>query len=102
MPSWRKSEADKNRLDNLTGTVRAKEPVHQEELTAPALRRSHGMQVTSSMDFVKPQSFQHAYRCMNGSMGSAIWAAAVPTAVAPETSVEKELTGFSRLPVIWR
>ncbi len=49
MPSGRKREASKHRLDDCAGTVGAKEPVYQEELPAAVLRGPHFVDFASTV-----------------------------------------------------
>src|SRR6266508_427895 len=60
VPSWREGEPHEYGLDGLPGPVGAKEPVHQEELTAAALRGPHLQHFGSTAKFVEPQAFEHA------------------------------------------
>src|SRR5262249_11122716 len=54
VPPWREGETREYRLDDFTGAVGAKEPMHQQELTPAALRGPHRLPLAAALEFVEP------------------------------------------------
>src|SRR5262249_28371350 len=81
VPSWWEREANEYRLDNFAGAVRAKEPVHQKELTAATLRGPHRPHFASTASFVVAQALKDTDRRMDRSVGRTVRALAIPATV---------------------
>src|SRR5206468_4312394 len=81
VPPWRESGTSEYGLDDFAGTVGAKEPVYQEELTAAALRGSHRAHAASTVQLVEPQALEHADGGMKGSVRCALRTPAIPSTV---------------------
>ncbi len=81
MPARREGELKENRLDDRAGAMGAEQPMYQEELSAAELRGPHRLQLASTMEFVEPQALEHADRRMDGGVGRAKPALAIPPPV---------------------